>query len=112
MSRPDLRIPSWLSLSIALALLAVGMWLGRAGWQAWDQSDGYGRLIALVLLLFAGGALLLSAVALMFARSRWIYWAGVLALLGFMAATTSPGNRHAGQPGDAHAARQAPAGAA
>jgi len=69
---------------------AFGIWCGRAGLSGWDNSYGYERYVSVVLLLFAGGSLLVAAAALMFARSRILFWAGLGALFVFFLATTQP----------------------
>ena len=86
----DFRLPSWLCVAIAVVAGAFGIWCGRAGLSSWDNSYGYERYLSLVLLLFAGGSLLVAAVALMFARSRMLFWAGLTALFVFFVATTQP----------------------
>jgi len=86
----DFRLPSWLCVLIAVAAGAFGIWCGRAGLSGWDNSYGYERYVSFVLLLFAGGSLLVAAIALMFARNRILFWAGLCALFVFFVATTQP----------------------
>lgn len=89
----EFRIPSWICVSIALAATAFGMWCGAKGWSAWDHSSGYERYASVVLLLFAGGSFVVAAIALMFARSRKLFWLGLAALFFIYAAGTQPKKR-------------------
>ena len=86
----DWRIPSWLSVAIAVGLGSAGIWCARAGLSGWDGSDGFERLASAVLLLFAGAAFLLATIALMFARSSLLFWVGLIALLVIFVGTTRP----------------------
>ncbi len=86
----ELRLPSWLCVTIALAALAFGLWCGRQGLSSWDQSYGYERYASLVLLLLAGASFIVAAIALSFARSRKLFWLGVVALVVLYGATTQP----------------------
>ena len=87
------QIPSWLSVAIAVGLGSAGIWCARTGLSGWDGSDGFERLASAVLLLFAGGAFLLSTIALMFARSSPLFWVGLIALLVAFFGITRPSHQ-------------------
>lgn len=91
----ELRLPSWLCVAIAVGAGGLGIWCGRAGLAALDNSTGYERFIGFGLLLFAGGAFLVTAVALTFARSRLLFWVGVAGLVVVFVSTTKPKQRQA-----------------
>lgn len=102
---PEFRLPTWLSLAIAVGLGSVGIWCARKGLAGWDGSSGFDRLAGAVLLLFAGGAFLLTTFALMFARSSSVFWIGVIALFVVLAMTTRPSHQRTSQGPDANCER-------
>lgn len=76
MERPSeaFRLPTPVSLGIA----AVGCGVAALVWNAARHAEGYAFLGLVVLAL---GCLLLAGVALWFARSRFVYWSGIIAIL-------------------------------
>ncbi|MBL8378646.1 MAG: hypothetical protein JNM79_12305 [Burkholderiales bacterium] len=72
MERPseDLRIPTPVSIGIAVVLCAIAALF----WSAATKTEGYVFLGSVVLSL---GFLLLAGVSLWFARNRFVCWAGI-----------------------------------
>lgn len=84
MDRPseEFRLPTAVSVGIAVVAGAVGILLGRGALHTAAQGaggfEGYGWLLQ---LLVAGGALAVAAGALYFAENRLVYWLGVAAII-------------------------------
>lgn len=80
--RPELRLPTPVSIAIASIFGAAGVWLGRTALRsAADSTGGYEGYGWLGLLLIAGAALAVAAFALYFARSRFVFWSGFVAVV-------------------------------
>lgn len=84
MSRPseEFRLPTLISIGIAVVFGTVGVFLSRTALRAAAQNpggyEGYGWLLQLLL---AGGALVVAAGALYFAENRLVYWAGLVGIV-------------------------------
>ena len=87
MSRPSpaFRLPTAVSVAIEVAFAGVGIWLGRSAVGAGDGgASGYEGSTWFLQLLFAGASLLVAATALYIARSRVVFWIGVVAVVFLM----------------------------
>jgi hypothetical protein len=87
MSRPssEFRLPTTVSVAIAVVFAGIGIWLGRSAVGAGEGgATGYEGSMWLLQLLFAGASLLVAAMALYFAESRIVFWVGVVAVIFMM----------------------------
>lgn len=87
MSRPspEFRLPTVVSVAIAVVFAGVGIWLGRSAVGAGEGgATGYEGSMWFLQLLLAGASMLVAAAALYFARSRVVFWIGVVAVIFVM----------------------------
>ncbi len=87
MSRPssEFRLPTTVSVAIAVVFAGIGIWLGRSAVGAGEGgATGYEGSMWLLQLLFAGASLLVAAMALYFSESRIVFWVGVVAVIFMM----------------------------
>lgn len=75
---PPLRIPTSISIAIAIVFATGGLLLWRSAAQS---PSGHGEAGWLVQLVFAGGALAIAAIALYLARNRLVGWIGIATLV-------------------------------
>jgi len=74
----ELRLPTPVSIGIAVACCVVAALF----WNAARQAEGY-PFLGLAILALA--CLLLAGLSLWFARNRFVYWLGVIAVLAVAA---------------------------
>jgi hypothetical protein len=84
MSRPssEFRIPTLISVAIATVFGVIAALL----WRSASVSDpggaaGYEGFGWLAIVLLAGAALVVAALALYFAEHRFVYWVGLVGLV-------------------------------
>lgn len=83
---PELRLPTMVSIAIAVVACGVGYFLWSAGTREMDGgASGHQGYVWLLMLLFAGAAFLVASLALYFAESRLVFWIGLIAMFLIMA---------------------------
>lgn len=83
MTRPasEFRIPTLVSVAIATVFGVIAALLWRSASLSDPGSAGAGGYGWLGIVLLAGAALVVAALALYFAENRIVYWVGLAALV-------------------------------